>query len=354
MIVNFYCIIFLNIFIYFAISDEVEVAYGINLRSDLYDRLMNDSYCWANHGTWKSKHASPQNYVWQPDSRCPQFNHDHELCMILEKLNVSQIIFLGDSVSQQFHHHTCHDNHKTSHNSRWYNGRNLLTIEEFKIYGLEFCHHLGLHDCTSHCSIPAIWTRTDRLYTDGDPRQGCLRIPDSYYEKPSNVSFYTLANFIDTNWTYLLDRSVRPIVFINRGAHFEEDEMYIKDWTKALTTIRTQYHDAIVMVRTTPSGIKDCHKYNGSGPIAVPIEMDESWPYHWSDFPRQNSLLRNLVLKKFPGVLFLDLEYLSSLRPDSHAKDDCLHFSQNNASKDIFQTFFAMAANILRSILPQE
>jgi len=46
----------------------------------------------------------------------------------------------------------------------------------------------------------------------------------------------------------------------------------------------------------------------------------------------QNTLLRQLIETEFPGVLLIDVEVLSALRPDAHrGAGDCLHWGNRHA-----------------------
>jgi hypothetical protein len=40
--------------------------------------------------------------------------------------------------------------------------------------------------------------------------------------------------------------------------------------------------------------------------------------YGWSHFHRQNELIAALIRTRFPSIVFLDVEYMTSFRADSH------------------------------------
>ena len=190
--------------------------------------------------------------------------------------------------------------------------------------------------------VSALYRRSDRLLVDGDPRAECL----------------WTGNFVDAPWTAALSQRTRLVV-LNRGAHYENDSLALEAWATALRAVRRAAPNALVVVRTTPAGHYNCIAHNR--PLSTPLPRWRGQDYfrwllfHVSDMPqiafvaqiviipreglltscrmgplmqRQNVLLRELVDTEFPGVLLLDVEALSALRPDAHrGSGDCLHWA---------------------------
>ena len=113
-------------------------------------------------------------------------------------------------------------------------------------------------------------------------------------------------------------------VLLNRGAHFQPDGAYARGWAAALDYVARAAPNARVLVRNTPAGHPGC--VNATGPLAAPARV-AAWPFTWSHFPRQNSLLRNLTVRR-AGLLYLDAATPTLLRPDGHMNSgrDCLHY----------------------------
>ena len=69
--------------------------------------------------------------------------------------------------------------------------------------------------------------------------------------------------------------------------------------------------------------------------------------YHWDQFRHQNTILKELVsFDSLPGVIFIDVDYFVSLRPDAHHKGDCLHFGGTH-SEEVTKVFSIILINTL-------
>ena len=130
-------------------------------------------------------------------------------------------------------------------------------------------------------------------------------------------------NFRESPVHAVFARVMPTHVLLNRGAHFQPDKAYVRGWEGALDYIARVAPRARVLVRNTPAGHPGCG--NATGPLSVPDTV-AVWPFHWGDFPRQNSLLRNLTVRR-AGLLYLDVATPTRLRPDMHwSGRDCLHY----------------------------
>lgn len=127
------------------------------------------------------------------------------------------------------------------------------------------------------------------------------------------------------------------LVILNRGAHYEPDELFLRGWEAALRIARQRAPNALVVARTTPPGAPNCNHYRK--PVAKPpAPVAYNSAFHWQDFPRQNDLLRKLVADSFSGVLLLDVVPLSMLRPDARrGGGDCLHFGSRSGPRRVLE-----------------
>ena len=184
-------------------------------------------------------------------------------------------------------------------------------------------------------SISLVYHRNDRLFIDGDSRFDCSGV------------------FTETNWFHELNST--SLIFLNRGAHYENDLNYLDGWLNAIRKIHEAAPGIKIIARTTISGHLGCEK--ATEPVPIPSNITNFG--HWDKFSHQNLLLRNLIHHSFSSVILLDMEYIASLRPDSHVgikkmvvngtetfKIDCLHFGSNN-SGGIFYAHDELFYNIL-------
>ena len=127
---------------------------------------------------------------------------------------------------------------------------------------------------------------------------------------------------------------------MNRGAHYENDEIVLAYLNSTLALIRSISPETIIVWRATIPGTHHCESY--FEPFASMDQLPpretwptSGWPYNWGLFERQNSLVRKLIAN-FPGVYYLDVVSASILRRESHPdsagkglgkeKNDCLHY----------------------------
>jgi hypothetical protein len=122
-------------------------------------------------------------------------------------------------------------------------------------------------------------------------------------------------------------RGLYRVLVLNRGAHYEVDSAYLAQMRATLTYLRQAHPELLVVVRTTPAGHAKCgssHAPLSRRPRAARL------PFKWNLFRGQNAKLRALVRREFPGVVLMDVEPATALRPDLHALGsrgkDCLHY----------------------------
>ena len=63
-------------------------------------------------------------------------------------------------------------------------------------------------------------------------------------------------NFFETPWNKEVPKA--DIIVLNRGAHYEPDDVTIRDFEKALAFVRRKNPRAVVIVRNTPGGELRC------------------------------------------------------------------------------------------------
>ncbi|CAI5979070.1 unnamed protein product [Closterium sp. NIES-65] len=117
------------------------------------------------------------------------------------------------------------------------------------------------------------------------------------------------------------------VLLVNRGAHFTDDEAYVRDVRRALRFVRRNFPDKLIIYRNTPPGHFNCTE--NLGPLAE-RQPKEILPFNWGGFMRQNELARKLVEEV--GGIYMDVEGVMALRPDGHTSwfeetpRDCLHY----------------------------
>ena len=277
--------------------------------------------CWARNGTWV---GHGDEYNWTPARTCQHFEQGEAAVQaprICQQLQRKTVLFVGDSVQRQI----------------WrafaLTGQRQLVEAPPRV---EPCTHSQTSVLTGNTGdllcrkLATIYHRNDRLYLDAEHKNTCR----------------DAGNFIESNWT--VDLPSAHIVVLNRGAHFEEDHLYVAGWERALAFIRGAFPSAVVVARTTPAGSFECWLHKA--PLKAPLNVSRApQHYHWDAFSRQNEQLRRLVSVAFPGVLLYDVEHMASLRPDVHQWDqtrDCLHFGGPHAP-----SFMASLRNLLANQL---
>jgi hypothetical protein len=127
------------------------------------------------------------------------------------------------------------------------------------------------------------------------------------------------------DWASVLSSGSYRVLILNRGAHWVEDAVLLRELNATLSTLRSQHPELLLIFRATPAGHLDCSSF--SQPLQQPPAPGQKLPYHWGTFAQQNRLIEQLLSERFPGVLFLDIQPPTALRPESHrGAGDCLHY----------------------------
>ena len=143
----------------------------------------------------------------------------------------------------------------------------------------------------------------------------------------------------EVKWEYIkpfipyIEKHRGAILVLNRGAHFRPDKEFVRGLTDTFGYLKKKHRDALVIYRDTPSGHLDTPLYQRSIPLS-PSDAQRSRQkqisdpkyrkYKYDGFPAQNKLARQLIVGKFPEILFMSVADSTNLRWDSHT--DPLHY----------------------------
>lgn len=142
---------------------------------------------------------------------------------------------------------------------------------------------------------------------------------------------FLLHNFRDT-----MEQTDPDIIVLNRGAHFEKDEMLInfmnmtllpliKDWLNKCTENKRQCH---FVWRTTIPGHPHCENFTQPSNSLREMErlIFDNPRYDWAHFQYQNLLVQGLLQDSSISYDLMDAYYSHILRADWHQPpNDCLH-----------------------------
>jgi hypothetical protein len=239
-------------------------------------------------------------YHWE-NPTCPlRMWSPTEFCKLM---NGSNILIVGDSMNYMFHN--------VFVSALWDDSVNSIPVGEGQHSSSPFL--LCQREAVVDPSIKPFYLqfrRNDKVdLSDDDPSSYTGREP--YF-------CYDWKNYISPDY---------KIIIINRGAHFEEDDFYISQMKQTLTYLRTRHPSLLVVFRNTPVGHDD--KAIEGGKFKYPLASrhpmsDVGRTYHWDRFEMQNRKMRDLIRNEFPGVIYLDVDTPTSLRPDNHR--DGLHY----------------------------
>jgi hypothetical protein len=107
----------------------------------------------------------------------------------------------------------------------------------------------------------------------------------------------------------------------------------MRDLTATLNYLQEKHRDALIVYRDTPTGHIKSSAFERSTPLSIEAfqrltrecSNDSLYrQYHYGSLDGQNGLVRRLVEKRFPEILFMSVANSTNLRWDSHA--DPLHY----------------------------
>ena len=255
-------------------------------------------------------------YDWYSGNKCDSPKHYFSAERMCELMKGTAIGFVGDSMQEVLAHSFMTDLYGSS-------GFTDCWVCQIACFGW---YHFNC-DLLSHLHnekykgqdgfVPVHWpnftiiqVRNDKLYVGGRTYPG-----------------YNAARFLQ-DWTKQFHNpwfNISVIVF-NRGAHYEaNDTEFIDDVNLAFSYVNTHFPNTTVLYRATAVGHADIDKLFYSSPLTIPQPFNMTNPeFHYADFQRQNELVQNLIDKRFPNYIYLDVYPMSILRADSHR--DPLHY----------------------------
>ena len=168
------------------------------------------------------------------------------------------------------------------------------------------------------------------------------------YVRNDNVSLVTPAGATQFYgaWTHLVTNNT--LLILNRGAHVVPDDSVVLQTRQLRAWLATHAAGAGVIRRATVRGHMEGTQLSPDANAALlPLAPNATREYpassmfvrewHWDAFPRQNALVEaeiNAATRRFeasdgagggfPGVVFLDVDASTGLRPDHHR--DGIHY----------------------------
>lgn len=269
--------------------------------------------CWGR-GTWESTNASTlamthAHWEWEPDHGCtsialPRFT-PADWCTVHAG---ARLLFLGDAASRQAYFATLRLAEEGGLATE------PVTVECGNDMDMD-PHELG---CAAvrvpACDAGLAFVRNDHL---------ALQVRERRWDASTDVLLHPVAPAVT---------ALRPThIFANRGAHFAVDAAYEAGLETAVGTLR-ELGSAHVVVRNTPWGHPGCENFtrpHQGPPVAPPPNL----PSNWTDFPRQNELMRRIAAAH--ELLYVDYAAPTSLRPDMHRHSrDCLLYRDDPGNMD--------------------
>lgn len=233
----------------------------------------------------------------------------NKLCEVLHSLQVTRVLFFGDSLSQSM-------------------AKSLL-------------NKLG----TEHVTAKSKPSSTTESYQIQCPRfsnnvQFLLAKEGGGHGSRSNPTRF---DFVMTNVTrhFISSNPDRTLAVLNFGAHYHAMHEYEEDLDILLHTMdRFQRPNDLIFFRTTVPGHKHCtpsnpRRFNWTqGLREVPLKRFEDYrittQYSWDLFFKYNRHVKQTLEERAeekPTIHLLDVEHMTILRQDGHVGgQDCLHY----------------------------
>ena len=266
---------------------------------------------------WQSKsncHKSGsflgQQYVWKPkntsDAPLPK---KRSMC---ETIDGRDVIIVGDSMSAQFF--------MTFLLAIWPWPTGQSISNYYSISHLNFQSTQTFHiPCSSPFHVSFVRNiylsinRNDKIY---NVNRAELNLP------PKKV--------VAMSWVRVLERNHarrrNNIIVLNRGAHYTSDHILLTELQDTFMYLQQHHNDSLIIYRDTAKGHPEVKKHQQNQP-PITEELPSSaydeieWnTYNYSQFNHQNSLVRNLIVQKFPHIVYMNIAKATNLRRDSHVR----------------------------------
>eukprot|EP00252_Welwitschia_mirabilis_P003373 TRINITY_DN13451_c0_g1_i1.p1 TRINITY_DN13451_c0_g1~~TRINITY_DN13451_c0_g1_i1.p1 ORF type:complete len:295 (-),score=8.97 TRINITY_DN13451_c0_g1_i1:199-1083(-) len=271
-----------------------------------------------DYGNWTVRETL--KWVWRSNSSCPIKHLERgQFCRVLGEVK-GNVLVVGDSINHLVQWSLLNNLLRGKSDPQVFtDSTNNRTTEGFRVCG----DVLG-----GDRAFKIGFVRNDRLST----------IPEGHIVND------TYHNFLEWPWLHLINPWNIKLLILNKGAHFENDQIYLSSLQKTLSTLSSLHPDLPVIFRDTPPGHKNCMSFEG--PIADRQRLQED-KYHWSEFKRQNALARKAVEEA--AYVYVNADAVLNRRADGHINEkDCLHYCIPGPLDSLVELLF----NVLSLLFP--
>ena len=257
-------------------------------------------------GYWKSELDDDKFphifYKWKPKSKClnqyKRLNNLEEFCTLI---NGRKMFFFGDSVL-----------------------RNLYDLFKFAF---------GVHEEQGFNS-----TKT----------YACI-----FQNKPFELQYEFTKRFIKERevdvFLSVLNSTENAIFVLNTGRHYREDDMFTNDVKQAFQLLNLHLKNNYFFYWSTLDAFMPY--WNETIPLSptkfeyLKNNLDLIKPeYSYSQFHKQNEIVRNLIRKKYPSIVFLDTREPMKYRSDSMG--DSVHWCLPGALDNMLEWLYNVISSL--------
>ena len=228
-------------------------------------------------------------YRWQPDS-CDLIPFSEEdFCL---GLNGKNIMFVGDSINELWHYSILHalgirENLSDTEGI----GKGKQRCPKHKICEKYYPKPLLLHHVTNHF-LELVHVK---------------RISRDWKDEINNFGIIIL-----NSGTWM----VNPVAIHHLKTIEVTDNMFAAYMRRTATFLRNNYN-GVVIFRTNYPGHPNCHQYDGPLKEPLPRPYPKRWQkYNWESIFSRNAKATGIF--KRSGAVILNVEPMTSLRPDGH------------------------------------
>jgi hypothetical protein len=253
------------------------------------------------------------NWQWKPAKHCGESNVPFSRVNVCKRIGHS-ILFVGDSLNEQIY----------------------LSFANALASGPHELNHSFIHASNGNItvcggSLHLFFVRNDRL-----------SLVDAISVNLENNMFeYPWAPDLQNRASSLKQPSHFDFVFLNRGAHYEEDSIVLNAVDAAVSYIKRTAPSTKIIWRTSMRGHLNPDQFFDAPPLSEEIEFKEleKLPYNWGKILTQNAKVLNFLKNKFSDTLILDVAPAMGLRHDRHARGDGLHWKMPGPIDHVLETF---------------
>ncbi|CAI5971665.1 unnamed protein product [Closterium sp. NIES-65] len=133
------------------------------------------------------------------------------------------------------------------------------------------------------------------------------------------------------------------IVVLNRGDHSIPDEQFERQMRSTLLALRQTYPDLLILSISSPAAHTNCWEH--WAPVQEVIKSQLVGGESGDGREVQNGIAKGLV--EMVGGVFVDVGYMSALRPDGHVGRDCTRYCQPGPVDTWTQVLYNMLLDLL-------